>query len=420
MREIRNLLIGLEINRDESQICYFDRKQQDPVSVTTKVGTNLYLFPTELSVLPDGEWHYGLEADYFVREKKAFPVPDFFRCAEEGRNLTIGTKRYEASELMRHFLEGALGLLGLSDVVHSTLGICVTTGKLTGKLADTFRKALLEIGFGENQILLTDCRESFYYYCYSQRPSVWTRNMGLIRFHGRDVKFYTMSELPEAKPHPVTIRYTGAITLPEDADERDVRFSSFVRKCCMGQLFSSIFITGEGFEKEWARTSIRTLTECARHVFEGNNLFVKGACWAAVENFERHQMQDRLYLGDDVVRTNLTIDVIDEGTQKVLTLVEAGRNWFDNGRTIDIIPDGRKDLVLTLTPLSGSTHQNIRIAFDGMPERPNRTTRIHLSCRCTSVNRCLVTAEDLGFGEFFPATHRKWQKEISLNEGAKL
>lgn len=414
MREVRNLLIGLEMNRDSSQICYYDRNQQDPVSVATKVGTNLYTFPTKLSVTEQGEWYFGIEADYFVREKGAVPVPDLLRAAEDGIGMTVGGKRYEGWELLQHFLEGVLGLLGLSDVVHSTLGICITTGKLTGRLAQSFRRALQGIGFRDGQILLEDDKESFYYYCYSQKPSVWTRNMALIRFRKDDVKFYTMSELPEAKPHLVTIRYTNGITLPEDADARDYQFSAFVKKCCAGKLFSGIFITGEGFDKSWARGSIQTLTECSRHVFEGNNLFVKGACWTALEKLERHQMKDRLYLGDDVVRANVTIDVIDDGIQKVLPLVEAGTNWYENGRTIEIIPDGRKDLVLTVTPINGSSHQNVKIDLTGLPERPNRATRLRVSCVCSSVDRCQVTVEDLGFGEFFPATHHIWKQEIHV------
>lgn len=405
----------MDVSRDSSQICYFDRRQQDPVSVTTKVGTNIYTFPTELSVLPkEEEWYFGLEAAYFAKEKGAVRVTDLLDRAETGRRLTAEGKTYEAWELLMHFLKGALGLLGLSDVVHSTLGICITTGKLTGGLATALRKALRALGFRDSQVLIQNHKESFYYYCYSQKPSVWTRNMALILFAGNDVKFYTMSERPEAKPRIVTIRYTNGALLPEDADARDYQFSSFVKKCCAGKLFSGIFITGHGFEKNWARTSIQTLTECARHVFEGNNLFVKGACWTAVEKLERHQMKDRIYFGDDVVRTNITIDVIDDGAQRVYPLIEAGKNWFDNRSEIELIPDGRKDLVLTVTPVDGTGHQNIKIVLDGLPKRPNRATRIRLDCVCSSVQSCTVTAEDLGFGDLFPATHRIWKKTIAL------
>ena len=52
MNEVRNLLIGIELTEKHAQLCYFDRKLKDPVSVPMRVGTNLYHFPMELVKLP--------------------------------------------------------------------------------------------------------------------------------------------------------------------------------------------------------------------------------------------------------------------------------------------------------------------------------------------------------------------------------
>ena len=49
-----------------------------------------------------------------------------------------------------------------------------------------------------------------------------------------------------------------------------------------------------------------------------------------------------------------------------------------------------------------------------LPERPNRATRIRLKLFCSSADVCHVTAEDLGFGGFFPATHKVWEDTIPL------
>ena len=42
------------------------------------------------------------------------------------------------------------------------------------------------------------------------------------------------------------------------------------------------------------------------------------------------------------------------------------------------------------------------------------TTRIRLEMKMVSENTILVEATDLGFGEFYPATGKKWEKEIVL------
>ena len=49
MNETRNIIAGLEIGKEQSQLCYFDRKEREPISVSVKAGSNQYLFPTLLS-----------------------------------------------------------------------------------------------------------------------------------------------------------------------------------------------------------------------------------------------------------------------------------------------------------------------------------------------------------------------------------
>ena len=40
MNEIRDILIGIDFGRKESQISYYDRKAGEPLSVSMKVGTS--------------------------------------------------------------------------------------------------------------------------------------------------------------------------------------------------------------------------------------------------------------------------------------------------------------------------------------------------------------------------------------------
>ena len=64
MNETRNIIAGLEIGKEQSQLCYYDRKEREPISVSVKAGSNQYLFPTLLSKRPGKEtWHYGIEAE---------------------------------------------------------------------------------------------------------------------------------------------------------------------------------------------------------------------------------------------------------------------------------------------------------------------------------------------------------------------
>ena len=57
-----------------SQICYYDRKADEPRSLPVKVGSSQFEMPTCLCLRPDQQGHIasGLEAEYFAREKGGF------------------------------------------------------------------------------------------------------------------------------------------------------------------------------------------------------------------------------------------------------------------------------------------------------------------------------------------------------------
>lgn len=420
MNEVRNILVGIEIGRTCAQICYFDRRQAEPVSIPTKVGTNQYAFPVSLAKMEGKEeWHFGFEADFFGKRENGILCPNPFETAQQEAPVLIDGKEYEAHELLAIFLGEALKMLGVPHPVQAIAGICVTCGNLTRLLAEHIYSALRLLGLAPEKCHVCDNEESFYYYGYSMKPEVRAREMGLIRFSGNVASFSLMEESRSRKPAVVTITETAHTALPEEAEERDAAFSEAVKQWTEGMNFSGIFITGEGFGVDWAKSSVKTLSRAASHVFEGDNLFVKGACWAVYERTERHAFAGRLYLGPDQVRATVGIDVIEGGQQQFLPLVSAGTRYYACDTSVDILPDGRDDLMVTVRYADSAAHRNERAKLEGLPVRPHRATRLRLSVHCPDVSSCVIGAEDLGFGEMFAATHRKWTLHVRLDREEK-
>ena len=66
----RDLIIGIDFGKEYSQICYYDRKAEEPRSLPVKVGSSQFEMPTCLCLRPDRKTYcVGLEAEYFAREK---------------------------------------------------------------------------------------------------------------------------------------------------------------------------------------------------------------------------------------------------------------------------------------------------------------------------------------------------------------
>ena len=121
-------------DRLQSQLCYYDRKEKEPISVSVKAGSNQYLFPTLLSVNPEKEiWHYGLEAEYFSANEGEIAVNGLLGIWGEAEPVRVGEKVFEAAELMEAYLKGVLSLLGVGEPVRQIKGCLLYTSTVSSK-----------------------------------------------------------------------------------------------------------------------------------------------------------------------------------------------------------------------------------------------------------------------------------------------
>lgn len=415
MNEIRNLLIGFELNRDSCQLSYYERRAGEPVSVPVKVGTNLYTFPTHLTkIAGKEEWHFGLEADYFGSRDNGVPVPDLYDVFCGADDVEVDGRRKTPAALLAVFLEKALALTGVRDVIRAISHLTVTTRSLTKGLVDNLRTACFSLGLSPEALTVQNHMESFYYYVYSQKPELCTRDAILYEFDGDTVSCVSLTMDRTTRPASVRLLRGGETQLPAEKYARDEAFLAFAGVQMNRRLFSSVYLCGSGFDVTWADRSTAFLCQSRRHVFSGENLYVRGACYTSLEKQETHSLKGQLYMGDDLVRTNLGMEMVVRGVPSYYPLISAGRNWFDADKYCEFILDNTDSLTFSLNPISGRDKRQCRMDLPGLPDRPNRTTRLSLRVSMLSPTRCLIRVEDLGFGGFYPPAGLVWQEELDL------
>lgn len=412
MEEQRKLLVGFDIGEKESRLSFFDRRVKKPVEFSVKAGANVTAFPTLLACMPEsGEWHTGFEADYFAREKGAALVPDLLDASVRGAR--IGSEYVEGWKILSHFIFGSLAIISHGRPAGSISGLCVTVENLTPALAAALKRALREIGFGDEQAIIENYDESFYYCAYSQRPDVWNRNVALIRVEKSDVRMSYIRENRDTRPVTMEMKKLGSAPLPSEDTARDRKLAALLNEWTRALPFSGIFITGSGFG-DWAKESLSVLTRGKCHVFAGDSLFSEGACWAAREKLEEESIRGRIFLGTDMLTATIGLEVIDRGKQVWYPLREAGENWFDRDRAADFILDGVTGVTVSVIPAGGGRKWNKTLSLDGLPARDARATRIRLTAHALDAKTIRITAQDLGFGELFPATGKQWEMEVRL------
>lgn len=104
--------------------------------------------------------------------------------------------------------------------------------------------------------------------------------------------------------------------LPQDAIEKDDNFYRLIERSCGTDTYSSIYIVGDGFDQEWAVRSTPLLCRNQRHVYYGNNLYVKGACYGAREKCEDGTLKGYLYLSPSLVKHNVSMEMLVNGSPK--------------------------------------------------------------------------------------------------------
>lgn len=414
MNEVRNILVGFELGELVSQICYYDRHKAEPVSLPMKVGTSQFTFPNCLSKKSgEEEWHFGPEVEYFVNQQDEIYLDNLYQmCSNHTTVLVDGLER-TCGELLGIFMSRALRMLGVPDPAKSISGFMITTPKLNKTLVENIRYACKYMGFSQNRCFLQDYEESFFYHTMYQKPEICSRNVAMFLFDKDEVACSRLEIDRKTKPMQVRVKKGKRVTLHKEPVERDFDFYQLIQDSLGNDVFSSIFLVGEGFDKEWAVRSIPLLCRHQRHVFYGNNLFVKGACYAAKEKVEERNLKGYLYTGNDLVRLNIGMEMSVYGSLAYHPLILAGVNWYEAMSDCEIILDDKKELEFIVSNMENTRRERYVMQLPGLPKRPAKATRLRLHLEFEGANRCRIEVEDLGFGEMYPATGMIWNETMN-------
>lgn len=413
MNEIRDLLIGIDFGPETSQICYYDRKENTAASLPMKAGTSQYEAPTCLCRKTNQKgWCFGIEAEYFAREQGGILVEDLYGISDGDTPVQVQEEENAPRELLARFLEEMLKMLGTARIVEHTKCLVIATPSLTPKRVENLCGACESLGFARGQFLLMDYSESFFYYALCQHPESWNRNVAWYAFRPESVGFRKLSMNIAVKPVLVRLEEEVRAKLSEDPGDRDIDFYQFIQHTMGTDLYSSVMITGEGFDTNWALRSVPALCKQQRKVYYGNNLFAKGACLAAKEKLEDKRLKGYLYAGDALVKTNVGMELRIMGSRAYYPLIEAGNNWYECSASCEILLDGCEDLVFLVSQMGSTDKKKVSMDLPGLPARPPKATRLRVELRYTSAEDCEITVRDLGFGDLYPASRKVWKETV--------
>lgn len=422
----RRIAVGYDLGTDFAQISYCGLEDTEPETVSAVTGTEQYNIPAVLCKRSGvGQWYYGKEAIKFAREENGILVEDLLTLAERGEEVMVEGEVFDPVALLTLFVKRSLSLLNIRVPLSQIDAFMFTVEELTPRIVDVLGKMAAGLQLKVQQVCFQSHRESFYAYTLHQSRELWKNDVMIFEYNKHlkslclecnnrttpKVVFIEQLDYPEMERRVWKEEETQR---QQQMEELDQLFLDLAGKTLDGRNVSTIFLLGDGFKEGWAKESLKLLCR-NRRVFQGNNLYSKGACYGMLERINPSAVgKEYVYLGIDKLKSNIGLKALRRGEDSYYAVLDAGTNWYEAVSEFDVIMESGNELELVITPLTGGNVTGRTITLEGLPQRPKRTTRLNVRIEMTAVDRAAVTIEDKGFGELIPSSGKAWTQTIPV------
>ena len=208
------------------------------------------------------------------------------------------------------------------------------------------------------------------------------------------------------------------ITLTEksftlDEKDKDSSFDDVLKEMLKGNPVSTIYLTGQGFSKEWMHLSLQRAM-LGHRVFAGQNLYTRGAVYAGMVK-TKSVSWPYTYVGDHELKLNVSLKVSDLNRLTFYPLINAGESWYEERGECEVILDGSPDIEVYIgKPDSRKTVISV-LTLKDLPARDNRLTRLRITATPLSDKKVSIRILDLGFGEIARGSGKTFTTTIGID-----
>lgn len=417
------MMVGVDLCDDVTQISCMESQDAQPHPIGRRMGRELdreYEIPTALGYTPARRsWSYGTEAVGLAAQGGTDLLDHLVSRVSSREVIQKEGYKVDPVEALVRFLAKALSALHEFYPNRSIRKIVVTVEQRNDPLDAAITKAMAALGIESDRLVIQPHKLSYMYYALSQPPELWQRNVGLFEYSGSSM-FYSQIDIDRrTSPYIVGVRRKDLSQmmdfslLEQDEISPEYAFLNLANTQLHKQMVTTIYVTGSGFQEVWAGKALKQLCN-GRRVFRGQNLFTKGACFAAREMCGAGTLSQFLFLDEEMIYCNISLKVYTDAKEQELTLARAGMGWRDVDVSLDIIPDHEEELALQVHNVLRHEKKTHLLSLSDFADRENRMTRFTVRIRFADASNCIITLKDNGFGEFCPSSNRIWETKITI------
>lgn len=404
----RGLIISIEYSDRFCQACYYSERHGGPESILMGADAVRYQMPSVLCYDPEtDEWTVGNDAVQMSSKPGTMFFNEFMRNVRIGTCAFVNGKEYSYKKLMAIFFEKMLQFIQIRTSMMVIKSITVAM-----RITDYITKVNLEeifsmLNIPPSQIRLMNLSESFGHYALSESNESWQNGALLFDFCEEGFWVRQLSVIDRAQRPLVCVQEydlssdfsIGRLSSDSLSESMDRNLADIYRNLTSSGECANVYFTGEGFEDPWFETTLSVISSSVK-AFRGNNIYVKGACYAGYMHTEAQEEYYTL-ICPGMTKSDISVQARENGKIEDIILSPAALNWYDAGYSGDFILENETDLTFKMTSILDQSCQSVNIDLSAFPKRPTKATRVQVDIEYNNESKCTITVTDKGFGDFY-------------------
>lgn len=418
---MQNFYLGMDVCAEHTQLSFFNQQTKEPESICQLNTVDTYLLP---NVAFFGEetkqWYIGSEAMEHRFQQKGAMLEQVVEKLESTERMVFHEETYTYEDVLLVILKGhIMDFLNRYEDAHIER-LVVTVYKYSNALFRVLHMLQDELGLYEQRFFIIGHTSAYLHFIFQQPESLRNNSVGLFDYGPEGMMFYRVDIARRTTPQVVTVLYKDYreqmkyYRIYDDKKELDQRFLEVVQEVLKEAYMSAVYLTGVGFTELWANASQNALCD-GRRVFVGQNIYTKGACYAAYIGSNVINPNKYIVNAEDMVHSDVGI-LSGDISNTFIPIAKGGREWYNmRGKIYVCLDDTNRVELLYKNHYNQEAMREI-IEIHGLPSRPNKTTRLSLEVEMYSGNRGAVVIRDEGFGKLYPTTNKIYRKEFLLEK----
>lgn len=370
----------------------------------------------------EDRWHIGEEAFRLTLDGTGVLTDKLLSLLRKNGTSTVSRRAYTAEQLLSKLFASLLSELLGSRTFDEIDRLVVSLRRADKAEMDSIVNAAVLTGLDREKIYCISRSDAFVYYTLSQNKEFYANMAALFDLSDGMLSFYKMKVIRGMSRSSCIVEsedleenFRIDILKKDTGSELGDRIVTDAAKRCLGNdIYSSVILTGKGFERtDWARGFVEFVCRKRRVVYE-NSLFAIGASIYAARQQEGAGLP-YIVFSDTSIAAEVSIQVnIGERSSKLI-LIPAGQPWYGSAAYAEVVPHDQDYIDIDIAPVDKfMSRKSVRIELKDFPRRPDRCTKVSLGLNFEDREHMNVTVRDLGFGEIFPSEGTELHECVNL------